>query len=105
MNGHYHAKPDTSFTADLNIKPLLEWLCIDPRFNREIHGLLLTLCKDPVVLRYRHDVVDDLLALPDLTDHLETLLVETGAFSGSRWSGASANLRCTWIRSRRCTPF
>lgn len=65
---------NTWYTADLNLDPLVDVLCIEGRFRQSVQNLLSRPVTDPVVLNYRLDVIEDLLRSPDLVTTLEEAL-------------------------------
>jgi hypothetical protein len=63
-------------TADLGLAELTQALSGGFARRSLIEGLLLDLCSHAEVIRYRQDVLDDLLRLPDLAEQFRTLLPE-----------------------------
>lgn len=77
---------------DLALDPLVRALALGPRYASAVRGVLSELCPDPDTIAYRQDVLDDLLAQPDLAAALEQLLptLNAAAQAGtSRWAGES----------------
>lgn len=60
--------------TDLDLDTTVRALTAAHGHAREIRAILLHLCDDPAVIRYRQDVIDDLLAHPELARGLEDLL-------------------------------
>ena len=60
--------------ADLDLDATVSALSAAHGHAREIRAILLHLCDDPAVIRYRQDVIDDLLTHPDLAQQLKDLL-------------------------------
>ncbi|MGQ0602322.1 MAG: MutS-related protein [Anaerolineales bacterium] len=63
-------------TTNLGLADLTRALSGGFAHHNFIEGLLLDLCSHADVIRYRQDVLDDLLRLPDLTAQFQTLLPE-----------------------------
>lgn len=59
---------------DLGIDELVKSLSINERYNKFIKSLLVQLCDNSDVIRYRLDVIEDLLRYPSVTDTFESLL-------------------------------
>jgi DNA mismatch repair protein MutS len=59
---------------DLGLDGLAGWLSIDMRYSDATKTILATLCDQPDVIRYRHDVLDDFLNCPGLAGALEAQL-------------------------------
>jgi hypothetical protein len=60
--------------ADLGLDALAAALSIDMRYTSGIRNLLAMLCDEPAVMSYRHAILDDLLACPELAAGLEASL-------------------------------
>src|SRR5687768_5213562 len=78
------------WAEDLMLEPLVRALALSGRYAGPVREVLTGLCVDPETIRYRQDVLDDLLGLPALCDRLEGLLPAVGgaAQAGtSRWAG------------------
>ncbi|HLV35671.1 MAG TPA: hypothetical protein VKY59_11180 [Spirillospora sp.] len=63
-----------SFSADLNLDPLIDILSIEGRYRHSIENVLARPITDPDVLDYRLDVIEDLLRIPELVAALEEAL-------------------------------
>jgi hypothetical protein len=75
---------------DLALDPLVRALSLSTRYHSFARSVLVELCVDPQAIAYRQDLLDDLLARPELSAQLETLLPDLGAAAlagTSRWSG------------------
>ena len=57
---------DAYLPADMNIAPLIRALCIHPSYERSVRSLMLNLCQDVEVIRYRQAVLSDLRKYPEL---------------------------------------
>src|SRR5262245_22474450 len=64
--------------ADLGLGPIVRALDFDGRHSRFVAGVLAELCDDPAVIRYRQDVLDDLLRLPELAAKIAGTLPQLG---------------------------
>ncbi len=60
--------------TDLGLDALASALSIEPRYSDAAKTILGTLCDQPDVIRYRHDVLDDFLNCPGLATALEAQL-------------------------------
>jgi len=65
---------DPGAAHDLGLTNLVRVFSTDAEHQKEAHQVLVTLCQDPDVIRYRQDVFDDLLRYPQLAGRLEALL-------------------------------
>ena len=72
--------------ADLDLETTVSALGAAHGHAREIRAILLHLCDDPAVIRYRQDVIDDLLAHPELARGLEDLLPRLAELNQYRFS-------------------
>jgi hypothetical protein len=73
-----HSDPDRDrwgeFTqADLGIETLAEYISSDQKHAKSIFSFLLALTTDSEVIRYRQEVLEDCLRLPDVLNTLEAL--------------------------------
>jgi DNA mismatch repair ATPase MutS len=59
--------------ADLGIQTLAEYISSDPQHSASILSFLLALTTDSEVIRYRQEVLEDCLQLPDVLKTLESL--------------------------------
>jgi hypothetical protein len=64
--------------ADLGLGPIIRALDFDGRHGRFVAGVLAELCDNLEVIRYRQDVLDDLLRLPDLGRQIAGMLPQLG---------------------------
>jgi hypothetical protein len=75
--------------ADLGLAPIIRALDFDGRHGRFVAGVLAELCDDPAVIRYRQDLLDDLLRLPDLAASIAAVLPQLGELGtigrGGNW--------------------
>lgn len=71
---------------DLEFDHILSALAQDAASRTAILSVANQLCTDPVVIRYRQDVIEDLWQHPALADRLETLLPDIGALDAYRSS-------------------
>ncbi|MBC8075364.1 MAG: hypothetical protein H7Y32_04755 [Chloroflexales bacterium] len=80
---------------DLDVEPVVQ--AIDRRGQRAgfVRAVLAELCLDAAVIAIRQDMVDDLVALPDLSDALEGLLpaLNTLAQPLPRWAAEAGVFR------------
>jgi hypothetical protein len=60
--------------SDLGLDELAAALSIDTHYTNGVRTILATLCDDPAVVRYRHEVLDDFLSCPGLCAGLEAAL-------------------------------
>jgi len=60
--------------ADLGLEAVVRALCIELRYAPQTTKLLLNLCDNAEVLRFRLDVMEDFVDHPGLSDDLHTLL-------------------------------
>lgn len=67
-------KVDEHLIADLNLTPLVRQLSPAPEYERQINAILLSLCQDEAVIRYRQAILDDLLRSPRLVARFESAL-------------------------------
>lgn len=65
---------------DLELGELSRALSIHPRYTSRILRILHLLTTDLAVIRYRQDLLDDMLQSPDLSDKLEILLQQIDNF-------------------------
>lgn len=67
--------PRTAYDlADLHLQHLVDVLTINPKYRRDMQTILHNPVMDEATLRYRQDVIDDLLRIPDVTQRLTELL-------------------------------
>jgi DNA mismatch repair protein MutS len=66
--------PDGDCVRDIQLENLITGLAIRSEDRRAVEQVLLTLCQDPAVIRYRQDVLEDFLGHPALTAGLADLL-------------------------------
>lgn len=75
--------------ADLGLAPIIRALDLDGRHGRFVAGVLAELSDDPAVIRYRQDLLDDLLRLPALAASIAAVLPQLGELSsigrGGSW--------------------
>jgi len=71
--------------ADLDLETTVNALSAGHGHAREIRAILLHLSDDPAVIRYRQDVIDDLLAHPELARGLDDLLPRLAELSHYRF--------------------
>jgi DNA mismatch repair protein MutS len=77
---------------DLALEPVVQALALKPRYAGVVRGVLAALCADPATIRFRHEVLGDLLALPAFAARLEEVLPSVTAAAGAgaqRWAGES----------------
>ena len=76
---------------DLALERIVQALDVTGRHAGAIRAILCQLCLEPAVIRYRQEVLADLLSLPELVAELQTLMPELAALlaPGSAWSGES----------------
>lgn len=60
--------------ADLGLENLISALNIDGKHQREIKTILMALCDDPDTIAYRQEILDDLLASPQLLQQFGDVL-------------------------------
>ncbi len=78
--------------ADLALEPIVQALDQDYRHAGFIRAVLCQLCTGPEVIRYRQEILQDLLAFPALAAALERLMPELAALlqpGGTAWPGES----------------
>jgi hypothetical protein len=88
------ARLDARTITDLDLQEVIRALAGgDPRRERFVTALLADLCTDPAVIRYRQEVLADLLSDTELRERLEqvrgglaTLVEERGAGHRAVWS-------------------
>lgn len=80
---------DEFLIADLNLSALIRHLSFAPQYEKLTRHLLLSLCTDEAVIRYRQAVLADMLRSPRLMIQLETALeaIETleGYLTQPQW--------------------
>jgi hypothetical protein len=80
---------------DLDVETVVR--AIDRRGQRArfVRAVLAELCRDAGVIAARQDIIDDLVALPELSDALEALLPALGSLAQPlpRWAGESGVFR------------
>lgn len=64
---------------DLGLDRLVTALTFHHEYRVRIREILLGLCADPGVIRYRQDILDDLLSHPSLAEHLNDALPKIAA--------------------------
>jgi DNA mismatch repair protein MutS len=76
-----HGEPTTSTRnwqstsiADLGLDSLTSALNIDGKHDGSIRAILLNLCDDADTIRYRQEIIEDLLRAPELLEHFQALL-------------------------------
>jgi DNA mismatch repair protein MutS len=62
------------WVVDLDLERIIENVCVDPRARGDMRAILLELCQDPQVIRYRQAVLDDILRVPSFESGLRELL-------------------------------
>ncbi|TMV52001.1 hypothetical protein FE783_03395 [Paenibacillus mesophilus] len=60
--------------ADLGLERIFQELCCNHKYYNDTKKLLLNLCDDPDVIRYRLDILDDFLHIPELAAQFENVL-------------------------------
>ncbi len=77
-DGQAPAAPPASLDADcvrdLGLGDLIATLSPEPGDRRAVEQVLLRPCRDPAVIRYRQDILADLLAAPELAARLAGLM-------------------------------
>ena len=68
----FHA--DTCHVGDLSLDRIVDMISFNGRHRDSIRAIFLDLCDDPVILRYRGDILENLLASPELVAGLELAL-------------------------------
>ena len=78
---------DANCARDIGLAALLDALAPEPADRPAIEQVLLKLCSDPEVIRYRQAVLEDLLNQPNLAARLGALLPAIKALAGydRRW--------------------
>ena len=61
---------------DLGLEKTMAALGLGSDRYQDVRQVLFSLCSDPATIRYRQDVIDDLLCHPALIDSLRDLLPE-----------------------------
>lgn len=69
--------------TDLGLGPIVRALDIDGRHSRAVRAVLSELNADPQVIRYRQDILDDLLRLPALAGAFEAALPRLETLAGA----------------------
>ncbi len=69
-----HTPLDSNSARDLELARTIGGLTPRDEHRAAIERVLYDLCTDPAVIRYRQDILDDLLRHPDLVAHLDQLL-------------------------------
>ncbi len=72
--------------ADLDLERTVTALAAPHGYARDIRAILVQLCADPAALRYRQDVLADLVAQPALVERLAALLPRIQALDSFRYS-------------------
>jgi DNA mismatch repair protein MutS len=62
------------WAVDLDLERTIEQMSPEPENRGYVRGILLQLCQDPLVIRYRQAVLEDILRVPSLADGLQELL-------------------------------
>ncbi len=70
--------------ADLGLDKVVNLFSTNSRYSGQIKAILLSLCQDPEVIRYRQDIIADLLSQPGLVTELEALQPLIGQLSAYR---------------------
>jgi hypothetical protein len=70
--------------TDLGLDKLAGYFIMSPQHVPMVKRLFLEFCQDPTVIRYRQDVLDDLLTLPELVEGLEVLHTTITDVTGHR---------------------
>jgi DNA mismatch repair protein MutS len=87
--------------ADLGLASIIRALDYDGRHSRFVAGVLAELSADPAVIRYRQDVLDDLLQLPDLVAGFAGVLPQLGELaSAGRASSWGENIPLVQVAGR-----
>lgn len=73
---------NSNLYADLNLTRLVRSLALHPQYENYVAGILLNFTTDIEVIRYRQEILNDLLNNPDLVQQLEILLEEIIALEG-----------------------
>lgn len=84
------SRSPAAWADDLALEPLVRALSLSATYQGAVRGVLTDLCDDQATIRYRQDLLADLLALPELAAQLEALLPDIGAATlvgTGRWSG------------------
>src|ERR1044072_3791279 len=63
-----------STVVDLGLEGLINVLNVDGKHDRDIKRIILTPCDDVETIRYRQEIIEDLLAAPELLQHFTKLL-------------------------------
>lgn len=71
--GHHDSTPRLNVNAihDLGLEKTIDHLCLDSRYRRDVVSILLALITSTQTIRYRQDILDDLLRCPDLVENME----------------------------------
>lgn len=79
-----HGPEDVPFVRDLGIHSIVDHVYTKLRLTTFARDLVSNLCQDIDVIRYRLDIVEDLLAVPSLTKSFAGLLPKLGALLEQR---------------------
>lgn len=93
------ARLSADVAADLDLERLVNALAAPHGYHTAIREILLYLCDNADVIRYRQDVLDDLLAHPDLARDLAALLPKIQELESYRFSarpGQSSLYEIVW---------
>ncbi len=82
LDAHHSVPLNSAAATDLALDHIVRALDLDHRHDRHIRAILSQLPTNPLVINYRQDIMDDLLASPALTTALEGLLPELQALQG-----------------------
>lgn len=77
-----HYNNNTNLYTDLNLTRLVRSLSLHPQYESYVAGILLNFTTDIEVIRYRQDILKDLLNNPDLVQQFHILLEEIVALEG-----------------------
>jgi hypothetical protein len=64
---------EEGWSSDLDLENLIKEVCPEPSHRDFVAGILRELCRDEEAIRYRQDILEDLLRLPALRDALQAL--------------------------------
>jgi DNA mismatch repair protein MutS len=73
---------------DLDLESLFIALSSDYCHPQDVRAILLNLCGEPAVIRYRQDIIEDLLAVPGLATRFEAYLPTVASLDQYRYSAS-----------------
>jgi hypothetical protein len=73
-NISYVIAGNDNIIEDMGIENITKAMSIDKRHSLNISTLMSILTDDPAVIKYRQDIIDDLLKFPELVDGLTNML-------------------------------